>query len=369
MESVFSVQAQPPSASVLNHKPARSIKNIIKYPWVTGMFCDPGETLYKRLLPQQLQEATQEALNQVDHYLSRNLPEGEQVFDFTQGIMNQTGTGHATVINLAFSLIFLDMAPLIIGSPCALPVPRCVPRTKVIGQETLALRAYKVVNEWPKLFQDAAKALEEYDSVHETPASPPADDSLTSHRQVSGMMRCIHLLSNIRKKSSKLLIDTIALNIYLCALHLHWLLLGHADLPQTSNLFRAKFLEELSSSDVPPDEKFFMLKNLRSALQTALAISPFVLFTNLINFATITKPQTLSLLQIWFHLGNQRPAVLREVEMIVWREIIAVDGVTRTAIDALRVILVKVDPFLKNLDSASSGTPSYSPNDPIWPLI
>ncbi|KAL0580143.1 hypothetical protein V5O48_001853 [Marasmius crinis-equi] len=244
----------------------------------------------------------------------------------------------------------------------------------------MSLRALKALREWPIMFRDAELALEAYDKAGH---NQPKLDLLNFQQgnagnvQMNMMSKCLRHLENVKDGLAKLNIHTITLNIELCALHLHWFCMGHADLPQSSSEFKTQLKKNksLAGQTLPTGRDAYEVTKLRTALHTALALSPLILLSHDINLFSLDA-QATSLLQVWFHLGNQQPHTLKRIEAIIWGEVIAVDGINKTALDALRGILRRSEPLLCNIDTDSQdwfsctyGDVNYREETPIWPWI
>ncbi|KAK1215956.1 hypothetical protein PQX77_021420, partial [Marasmius sp. AFHP31] len=376
MQGQFSLppqRAQPSPLLVFKYEPAQSIKDVEKYPWKSGVFREAGDSHRSQYLSPESQITARSILSSFNDYLIEQLA-GEQVgIDFMQTLTTKTGTARSTIARLAFSLLYLDAVPLL--STVSLPPSpfNVVPRTRVLGKEAMNIPQFKVLENWPTLFEEAAAALSVHDS-RPSGSSPPQPNKPSGYNQPS-MSTCFQHLRNIKSRDSKVQLDTIALNLEVCAFNLHWLSMGYADLPRTVTMFKQLVRDGLQNPHMSLEDGLFDMPNLRTPLQSALAISPLSLLSSGLKLLSM-KAQSAQLLQLWYHMGNQRPERIRRLESIVWRELGLIDGVSYSAVDALRSILAEACPILEDLDYASrtffsqaTGESFYAENTPIWPLV
>ncbi|KAL0058716.1 hypothetical protein AAF712_014599 [Marasmius tenuissimus] len=354
------------------------MKSVTKFPWRTRVLCEPGALFSNQFIPLDIQNTARSILVEYDDFVKNNISPGQETIDFTNELSRTSGRGTNSVTRIGFALMFLDMLPLIVGSPNGSFTPPPVPSTRVLDSKAKSLLQYRELEKWPDLVLSAITALREYDTNPSRSEVSAEGSPGSSSGSLNGTMasRCLQHLKNIRNGSSDVHVETMCLNIEIISLNIHWLLLGHADFPTTGVQFKNIFKHMLQGQDIPTDNEFYKVSNLKSGLQTALALSPVAIFSEKINFSCSTDPQSTRLLQLWHYLGNQCPLGLHQIEMFMWRQFVRVDGVTYTALDALRCILAEVGHMLVTLDSASryhflptSGEPSPATDSPLWSMI
>ncbi|KAK1222949.1 hypothetical protein PQX77_014185 [Marasmius sp. AFHP31] len=162
-------------------------------------------------------------LSSFNEYLVEQLPDNELTIDFMQTLTSKTGSAKAVVARIALSLLYLDVVPLFSSNSPPSSPPNFVPRTRILGKQTLNIPQFKVLEDWPALFDKAASALKEHDdraawsSPNGSSADCPSSDSQSS------MSKCFNHLRNIRARDSTVQVDTIALNLEVCAFNLRWM--------------------------------------------------------------------------------------------------------------------------------------------------
>ncbi|KAL0579828.1 hypothetical protein V5O48_002180 [Marasmius crinis-equi] len=382
MEGVFApdrIQAQPPPGALIQHEPSKTIRNIGMYPWRTALLFHEWNEIKNEYLDHQFSLTAQSILSEISNYVGKRLK--GKTFDFTEAIVNSKGTGRGLIIRLAFALIFLDRAPIILGGiRKAIPVPDPIPRTRIIGRKSLNVRALKLLDNWPKFFREAEIALEAYDKAGTDKRNLDSmnfNAGSVADVQMNMFSKCLKHVQNIKSRITHLKIHTITLNIELCALFLHWFSLGHADLPHSSSEFKSQLKKNriLEGQILPTGNEAYDVTKLRTALHTALALSPLIVLSPEINLFT-QDAQSLNMLQLWFHFGNQQPHMLKALDAILWDEMNSVDGCNKTALDALRSILQRAKPLLYDIDTESQqwfsrtyGEVDYRQETPIWSWI
>ncbi|KAL0578974.1 hypothetical protein V5O48_003014 [Marasmius crinis-equi] len=382
MESIFvsdSIQAQPPEGTLITHEPSETIKDIGMYPWRTTLLFHGWDEIKNGYLDHRFSVTAQSILSEISTYIGKRLK--GKTFDFTEAIVASKGTGRGLIIRLAFALIFLDRAPMLLGGlKKMLPPPSPIPRTRIVGKKSLNVRPLKLLGNWPTFFREAELALEAYDSAGLDKRELESMDfnrGNVADVRTNMISKCLRHLQNIKCQINELKVHTITLNIELCALYLHWFSLGHADLPHSSTEFKSQLKKNknLDGQVLPSGTDAYDVTKLRTALHTALALSPLIVLSPEINLFT-QDPQASNMLHLWFHFGNQQPRVLKALDGILWEEMNSVDGCHRTALDALRSILQRAKPFLCDIDDESRqwfsrayGEVNYREQTPIWPWI
>ncbi|KAL0572834.1 SUMO1 sentrin specific peptidase 1 [Marasmius crinis-equi] len=287
----------------------------------------------------------------MSEYLNKHAK--NKTFDVTQAVVDSKGSGRGVITRLIFALIFLDRAPLLLRNlGTAMPPPNPIPRTRILGKKSLGMAALKALEKWPSFFRDAELALEAYDKAG---AEQPPLDTMNFNQgsvasvQMNMISKCLRHLHNVKNRIAELKIQTITLNIEL-----------------------DRYLE---GQVLPAGDDPYEVTKLRTALHTALALSPLILLSHEINLFK-QDPQAANLLQLWFHFGNLQPPAIQKADSVIWEEVITVDGVNKTALGALRNILRRMKPILCDIDTESQkwfsctyGELDYREQTPIWPWI
>ncbi|KAK7019648.1 hypothetical protein VNI00_018033 [Paramarasmius palmivorus] len=130
------------------------------------------------------------------------------------------------------------------------------------------------------------------------------------------------------------------------AFFINYMLQGHYDFPSQWKILVAELKGAAAregvicrvASDLPP------ITRLRQPLFMALAVSPLVLLADISpTSANITR---IHMIRAWFHYGSERPATLRKVEILLWKQLFDMARGVSTAVGALRQFVAEAVPLL-----------------------
>ncbi|KAK7037323.1 hypothetical protein VNI00_011314 [Paramarasmius palmivorus] len=239
---------------------------------------------------------------------------------------NQKSAG--PLVSILFGLRFLDVASVVnsldtVGCDVP-PVLACerplIPRTAFEGQ-TGKLRGIASLCDnqgWPRVLNDIHS--------HMLSAGPVADPTLRPEDVLGSPKRQLLItafrqLDSISQRDTNLMLVKALHNMESTAFFINYMLQGHFDFPLlwktlVNELKSAAKLEGVSceiATNLPP------ITRLRQPLFLALAVSPLILLCDITPMSSnLTR---LHMLRAWYHYGNERPAILKKVEGLLWKEL------------------------------------------------
>ncbi|KAK7053385.1 hypothetical protein VNI00_004011 [Paramarasmius palmivorus] len=274
------------------------------------------------------------------------------------------------LVALLFGFRFLDIASMILPegpetlpdaqeSPVILPPPISLGRSP-FDAEALNVTGISALHEnggWPEMLRAVQRQLLRPQSTH---APVLSVEEMTTSREQRLLYAAFRHLHTLHDRQDNLTVQKQLFNIESAVFFINWLMQGNKDLPlKTQELY-----EQLSSNardrkvDLDFAKAFSSLKpaldvyRLRQPLFMALAISPLVLLCDI--KAASCKTGRISLIKVWFHYGNMRPPVLRQVESLLWSELFSVARGVSTSSEALASFLTHSLPLLESAEGERS---------------
>ncbi|EEB88765.1 hypothetical protein MPER_13222 [Moniliophthora perniciosa FA553] len=257
---------------------------------------------------------------------------------------------HLKVMPVLFGLRLLDIASYCFyprdGDTNSVEIspPFAVSRSP-IPSETLVLRGLKGLSNqqgWPGLLRQLDEAF------HELPASSGSIAEETIQRTPSQelLLSAFKQLQSVIDCNTKLFALKALHNMEMAAFAINFLLQGNADFPEkTDDLVKALLCRAREEGITPPAlKKTDTVNRLRQPLFLALSVSPLILFSNVSPLSA--NLDRLAMIRAWFHMGNQKPASLVAVEIIVWKKLFAMARGKVTARAAMEDILHETRPLL-----------------------
>ncbi|KAK7020635.1 hypothetical protein VNI00_017673 [Paramarasmius palmivorus] len=296
---------------------------LMQMPWFTDIVTSGRDRL--SMLPRDLHAMATSLLTQFRETHNR-APCRDIIMNQATLTPNQKSAG--SLVSILFGLRFLDVASIVNGletrgceDPLDLAFERpSIPRTVFEGQ-TGKLRGIASLCEnqgWPRVLSDI--------HTHMLSSGPVADPTLhpdemagSSKRQL--LITAFRQLDSISQRDTNLMLVKALHNMESTAFFINYMLQGHFDFPHlwktlVNELKSAANTEGVPcqiASNLPP------ITRLRQPLFLALAVSPLILLCDITPMSTnLTR---LHMLRAWYHYGNDRPAVLRKVEGMLWREL------------------------------------------------
>ncbi|KAL0578984.1 hypothetical protein V5O48_003024 [Marasmius crinis-equi] len=389
------VDAQSSANAAIESHPSSSILHARFFPWQTDFICGSGDDMKARFADHSLKVLTHNILSGLHNYLATHKSrDSDGTFDFMKALIDSHGRGRATIVGVAFTMLALDRLSLLLGRPGSCkPPPTMLRRTRIMGTKTQESAPLQGLADWPSHFPRLEAALEKYAVPKDLPCLVDSKEESASNTRFKMMSSCLQLVRNIDAGVARAGVETVTLNIELAALYYHWLSMvmsfvicsvvradirfvqGYADFPNNGVEFRECLRREMSYRGLPfaLGDDVIDVRKLRTAFQASLALSPLVLLAPQSLFCVLP---TINLLYAWLFLGNQQPDSLRRIDAILWREVLAVDGDRKTALQALIAIVGQVKPLLEGLDFDSRhwfdctfGVADYPPHTPVKTLV
>ncbi|KAK7021859.1 hypothetical protein VNI00_017206 [Paramarasmius palmivorus] len=264
---------------------------------------------------------------------------------------NQKSAG--PLVSVLFGLRFLDVAAIVNsletgGSEIPLDLASerpMVPRSVFEGQ-TGKLRGIALLCDnqgWPRVLSDI--------HTHMLSSGPVADPTLRSEEIVGSSKRQLLItafrqLDCISQRDTNLMLVKALHNMESTAFFINYMLQGHFDFPLlwktlVNELKTAATREGVSceiATNLPP------ITRLRQPLFLALAVSPLILLCDITPMSSnLTR---LHMLRAWYHYGNERPAILRKVESLLWRELFRMARGEVTSTVALQTFMEEALPLV-----------------------